>query len=213
MKVVLTDIEGTTTPIDFVHRVLFPYARERIEAYVRRAPDDPAVAALVAEKGSPEAAIAQLHAWSDADVKATPLKAIQGSIWAEGYADGALRSTIYPDVLPRLRAWRAEGIRLAVFSSGSVPAQRLLFGHTDHGDLVALFDGFFDTTTGPKREAASYRAIAAELGVAPGEVLFLSDVEPELDAAAEAGLRTTLIARDGQVPSGRHPVAGTFAEL
>ncbi|MCB9686250.1 MAG: acireductone synthase [Alphaproteobacteria bacterium] len=213
IRVVLTDIEGTTTPITFVHRTLFPYARERLTAWVATHPDDPEVASLTAELGSAEAAVAQLLAWSDADVKATALKAIQGRVWAAGYADGTLVAPLYDDVVPKLRAWHAAGLRLAVFSSGSVPAQHLLFGHTSAGDLRPLFSGWFDTTTGPKREAPSYVVIAARLEVAPSEVLFLSDVEAELDAAAEAGMATGLLARDGQVPSGRHPVHADFSSI
>lgn len=213
IRVVLTDIEGTTTPITFVHDTLFPYARQRLPAWVAEHPEDPDVASLVAELGSPEAAVAQLLAWSDADVKATALKALQGRVWAAGYTDGTLVAPLYDDVVPKLRAWHASGLRLAVFSSGSVPAQHLLFGHTDAGDLRPLFSGWFDTTTGPKREDTSYVAIAAQLGVAPREVLFLSDVEAELDAATQAGMATGLLARDGQVPSGRHPVHAGFSSI
>ena len=210
IRAVLTDIEGTTTPVTFVHRVLFPYARERLPAWVGAHPDDPDVASLRATLGTSGAVLDQLLAWSDADVKARELKAIQGRIWASGYADGTLVAPLYPEVAARLRAWRAAGLVLAVFSSGSVDAQRLLFGHSDAGDLRPLFDGWFDTTTGPKREPAAYVAIVSALGVEPEECLFLSDVEAELDAAAAAGLATGLLARDGQVPSGRHPVHGDF---
>jgi enolase-phosphatase E1 len=210
VKVALLDIDGTTAPITFVHDVLFPYARARLPAFVAAHPDDPDVAALSAAHGGPDGALRQLLAWMDADAKVTALKAIQGRLWAQGYADGALRATLYPDVVPRLRAWRAAGVRLAVYSSGSVPAQQLLYGHTTDGDLRGWFAAWFDTTVGPKREAASYGAIARSLGEAPAEVSFFSDVEAELDAAAAAGLATVLVARDGQVPSGQHPVTAAL---
>lgn len=206
MTVALLDIEGTTAPITFVHEVLFPYARARLPAWVADHPDDPDVAALAAAHGGPDGALRQLLAWMDTDAKVTPLKAVQGRIWAQGYAEGALRATLYPDVVPQLRAWRADGVRLAVYSSGSVAAQQLLYGHTTDGDLRGWFAAWFDTTVGSKREAASYAAIARSLGEAPAAVRFFSDVEAELDAAAAAGLATVLVARDGQAPSGRHPV-------
>ncbi len=207
MKVALLDIEGTTIPVTFVHDVLFPYARARLPAHVAEHPDDPDVAALSAAHGGPDGALRQLLAWMDADAKVTSLKALQGRLWARGYADGTLRAALYPDVLPRLRAWRDAGVRLAVFSSGSVPAQQLLYGHTTEGDLRGWFEAWFDTTVGSKREPESYAAIARALAVAPMEVGFFSDVEAELDAAAVAGTTTVLVARDGQVPSGRHAVA------
>ncbi len=213
MRALVTDIEGTTTPVTFVKDVLFPYARARLPAYVRSRPDDADVRALVAQTGSEDAALAQLLAWMDADAKVTALKAIQGTLWAAGYADGSLRAPVYPDVPPALRAWRAAGTTLAVFSSGSVPAQHLLFGHTTEGDLRPLFSGWYDTTVGSKREAAAYHAIAADLRAPAAEVTFLSDVEAELDAAAAAGWVTVLVARDGQAPSGRHRVVASFAEL
>jgi enolase-phosphatase E1 len=133
-------------------------------------------------------------------------------IWEEGYASGALKGDLYPDVAPALRAWAGVGVRLAVYSSGSVAAQKLIFGHSVAGDLAPLFAAFFDTRIGAKREAASYAAIAAELGVPPAALLFLSDVEAELDAAAASGLDTCQIVRaeDATMPSDRHPLAADF---
>jgi enolase-phosphatase E1 len=180
-KAILVDIEGTTTSLSFVHETLFPYARARLPAYV------------AAHGGDLET----LLGWMDVDAKVTELKDIQGKIWAEGYAAGELKGQVYPDAAQALRRWHAAGIRLAVFSSGSVPAQKLIFGHSDQGDLAPLFSGWFDTTTGPKREAASYAKIAAALGEAPGEMLFLSDIVQETDAAKAAGLRALLIDREG----------------
>lgn len=218
--VVLTDIEGTTTPVRFVHDVLFPYARARLPGWLPAHAGEPDVAAAIdavrADAGVRDLAdvVVTLLAWIDADEKRTPLKALQGRIWEAGYRDGSLRSPVYPDVPVALRAWRAEGRRLAVYSSGSVHAQRLLFAHTDAGDLTPLFSAYFDTTTGPKRAEASYRAIAAALGVPAADVRFLSDVVEELDAAAAAGMRTTLVDRDGGArPRGAHPIVGAFSEI
>lgn len=215
IRAVVVDIEGTTTPIAFVHEMLFPYARARLPALLRERRDDPAVAAAVAAirtMAPGQDPVAVLTGWMDRDQKATPLKALQGLVWDQGYADGTLQGAMYPDVAPALRRWRAAGLRLAVYSSGSVAAQKLLFSHSVEGDLVSLFDAFFDTTTGPKREAASYTAIAAGLALAPAGLLFLSDVTAELDAAAEAGVRTCQLARpqDGTVAGDRHPVAADF---
>lgn len=211
----MLDIEGTTTPIAFVHDVLFPYARARLPSLVRERAHEPDVAAELAAvqaQAPGQDTLAVLLGWMDADVKATPLKALQGLLWREGYADGTLRGALYPDVAPALRRWRAAGTRLFAYSSGSVEAQRLLFGHSDAGDLLGLFDGFFDTRTGPKRDAGSYRAIAAAAGLPAQAMLFLSDVAEELDAAAAAGLRTCQVVReaDGTRPSGRHPHAAEF---
>jgi len=192
VKAILTDIEGTTSSLAFVHEVLFPYARARLPAYV-------------AEHGGD---LAQLLAWMDADAKVTELKDIQGRIWAEGYATGELKGHVYPDAAETLRRWHMAGLRLAVFSSGSVSAQKLIFGHSNQGDLAPLFSGWFDTTTGPKREPLSYVLIADALGIAPADILFLSDVAAETDAAKAAGLRALLIDRDG----GSGDIA-SFAEI
>ena len=201
---VLTDIEGTTSPIAFVHRVLFPYARARLAAFC-------AAHALVG--GVPVPPLETLYAQMDRDEKDTVLKTIQGMIWEEGYAAGELSAEIYPDVAPALRRWARGGVRLYVYSSGSVPAQKLLFGHSSAGDLTPLFQAYFDTKAGPKREAASYAGIVRGIGIPAGEVLFLSDVEAELDAAREAGLRTCQLVRaqDGTVASARHETAADFA--
>jgi enolase-phosphatase E1 len=215
---VLTDIEGTTTPIAFVHRTLFPFARARLPAFLEQHAANGAVATLVREvralaPGQPP--LRTLFDWMDADAKVTPLKELQGLIWREGYANGALHAEIYPDVAVCLRRWHAGGVRLAVYSSGSVEAQKQLFAHTRDGDLTGLFDGFFDTRIGAKREADSYRAIATELALPAGAILFLSDVEAELDAAAVAGLRTCQLVRaeDGTVASSGHTLAADFGAV
>lgn len=206
---VITDIEGTTTPISFVHRVLFPYARARLADFITSNPDHPALATI------PEPKLQSLLTWMDRDEKITSLKTIQGEIWQQGYESGALKGEIYPDVPPALRRWARAGIRLFVYSSGSVPAQKLLFGHTPEGDLTPLFQAYFDTRIGPKRDEASYRAIARAIGGMPEEALFLSDVEAELDAAARAGLATCQLVRaqDQTKPSTHHQIASDFDEM
>lgn len=203
IQAILTDIEGTTSSITFVKDVLFPYARERLPAFVETHADTPEVQHWLHEaakeaglvSATQQEIIDLLLAWIDADRKSTALKALQGMIWNDGYASGEYRAHLYPEVAARLRAWRDAGKRLYVYSSGSVPAQKLFFGYSEAGDLTPLFDGYFDTETGAKREAESYRRIAAAIGLPPDAILFLSDVVEELDAARAAGLRTTLLAR------------------
>jgi enolase-phosphatase E1 len=210
-KAVLLDIEGTTTSIAFVKDRLFPFAAEALDGFLAAHGADPAVAAILAEVPGPDRA-ATLHGWMAADAKVTPLKALQGLIWRQGYADVRLKGHLWPDVVACLRAWQAAGVTLAVYSSGSVEAQRDLFGHSDAGDLVPLFSGFFDTRVGAKREAPSYAAIAATLGLPPGDILFLSDVAEEMDAAVAAGMQACQLVRaaDGTIASGRHAEAIDF---
>ncbi|WP_240125071.1 acireductone synthase [Thermomonas alba] len=225
---ILTDIEGTTSPIAFVREVLFPYARARLPGFIRAHGQAPevrrwldAVAVEIAAGACDDAVIVEtLQGWIDQDRKHTALKALQGMIWEAGYRDGDFTAPLYPDVLPALQGWHAAGHRLAVYSSGSVPAQKLLFSHTEAGDLTPLFSGFFDTEIGGKREVSSYRAIAQRLDLAPEAILFLSDVVEELDAAHEAGLRTTLLDRAQDYPQPRlgeathgHPRAESFAQV
>lgn len=209
IRAIVTDIEGTTSSLSFVTEGLYPYARAHLPAFVRERSADPEVRQALAEIHryagralTVEEAIAQLLAWMDEDRKITPLKTLQGLVWAQGFANGALTSHLYPDVAPQLKAWKARGIRLYVYSSGSVLAQRLIFGHTPDGDLTTLFEGFFDTTTGQKTDPASYRAIAAALELPPHAIAFLSDNRRELDAARAAGLRTVWLVREGPVDHG-----------
>jgi enolase-phosphatase E1 len=211
---VLLDIEGTTSAIAFVKDTLFPFAETELDAFLAARGAEPEVAAILAEVPGPDRA-ATLRDWMAADLKVTPLKALQGLIWESGFADGRLRGHLWPDVAPCLQAWQAAGIGLAIYSSGSVAAQRLLFGHSAAGDLVPLFSGFFDTRMGAKRQPAAYAAIAAALGEAPGRILFLSDVAEELDAARQAGLATCQLVRpaDGTLAAGRHPEAVDFPEV
>jgi len=200
---VLTDIEGTTTDIAFVHKVLFPYSRERIGAFVANHADDPEVRAALAEIRAGEGRgdmgldeiVPLLLRWIDEDRKAKPLKTLQGLIWREGYESGVLKSHLYSDVAPALRRWHGAGVALFVYSSGSVAAQKLLFAHTGEGDLTPVFSGFFDTAVGPKVEARSYAAILESIGREGAAVLFLSDHDGELAAARSAGLRIVKLDR------------------
>jgi len=221
VRAILTDIEGTTSSIAFVHDVLFPYARRHLPEFVRAHCDEPGVARLldaVREEAATQAAdtdrvVDILLEWIAEDRKATPLKSLQGMIWRRGYEHGDFTGHVYADAAAAMRAWSEAGIELYVYSSGSVDAQQLLFGYSDAGDLRSLFSGFFDTRSGHKRDAASYRNIAAAIGRPGPEILFLSDVAGELDAARAAGLRTTQLVRDADVVRGDHPLARDFGEV
>lgn len=218
-RAILVDIEGTTTPISFVTEVLYPYARERLGGFLRERSGDAEVSKIIAavqtEAGREldlEGVIAQLLSWMDADRKVAPLKDLQGMIWERGYAEGALSTQMYEDAARWLREWHAEGLRLYVFSSGSVEAQKAIFAHTDHGDIGALFSGYFDTRIGHKRVPDAYRRIAEAIGLPTHEILFLSDVREELDAARRAGMRTTWLVREGAPvgPAAAHRQARSF---
>jgi enolase-phosphatase E1 len=198
IQAVLLDIEGTTSSIAFVAEVLFPYARKHLAAFVAAHPEEtaPILAQVAAEEpGDP---IVTLTRWIDEDRKATPLKTLQGMIWADGYADGTLDGHVYSDTPAALRRWKARGLRTYIYSSGSIAAQKLIFGHSTAGDLTPFLSGYFDTTTGPKRDAASYARIAEVIGLPPGRILFVSDMAPEVEAARAAGLQALLIDRDGK---------------
>jgi enolase-phosphatase E1 len=212
VEVVLTDIEGTIADIAFVQKVLFPYARQALPGFVAAQADDPDVARelqAVADEAGLDLAdidglVAQLLAWIDADRKVTALKALQGMVWRHGYEQGEFRGHLYPDAHQALEHWHQAGVPLYVYSSGSIQAQLLYFAHTEFGDISSWFDGFFDTTSGPKREVASYHRIAAVIGRDPAGILFLSDIGDELDAARAAGLQTLQVCRSGTVPAESH---------
>jgi enolase-phosphatase E1 len=218
---IVTDIEGTTSSLSFVKDVLFPYARQRISAFVREQASQPAVrtqlvavSETVGHTLTDDAAVAQLVRWIDEDRKITPLKALQGMIWEAGYRNGDFQGHVYDDAVRRLREWKDQGLALYVFSSGSVHAQKLLFGYSAFGDLTPLFSGYFDTTIGAKRETDAYRHIARSIGIPASEILFLSDIREELDAAQAVGLHTCWLVRDGALPaSPPHPVARDFSEI
>ena len=219
----LIDIEGTIGSIAFVRDVLFPYASARLDAYVSEHQADPKVSEILdqtaAESGAARndlaALLAALHDWSNRDVKVLPLKQLQGLIWVEGFESAGIRGHLYQDAIDALHRFHDAGVALYVYSSGSIAAQKLLFGHSVAGDLIPLFSGFFDTTIGGKRESASYERILRELGFAPNETIFFSDNESELDAAQEAGVQTVQLARpeDGTVPTTRHACIESFYEV
>jgi len=221
IRAIVTDIEGTTSSISFVHDVLFPYASRELPEFVRSNNEHPDVAKLLddarLEAGEADASadrvIDILLTWINEDRKATPLKELQGHIWRRGYESGDFTGHMYDDAVDRLRRWSVEGIRLFVYSSGSVAAQRLLFGYSDSGDLTPLFEGYFDTGTGHKKEPDSYRNITAAIALPAGEILFLSDVAEELDAADAAGMHTWQLVRDDDVAVGTHRVAGSFDDV
>ncbi|WP_327182138.1 acireductone synthase [Streptomyces sp. NBC_01334] len=223
---VVLDIEGTTSATGFVVDVLYPYSRARFAELLTERAEEPAVARAIAQvrelTGEPDADAAAiektLNAWLDEDRKATPLKSLQGVVWSEGFARGDLVSHFYDDVVPRLRAWHAAGLRLYVYSSGAVSAQRAWFANSPAGDLTSLLSGLYDTeNAGPKQEPESYRRIAGATGVAADRTLFLSDRPGELDAAREAGWHTVGVRRPGEPyfeqGVGDHAQAGTFDEI
>ncbi len=217
IRSIVTDIEGTTTSISFVADVLFPYARVHMDEFIRSHSDDAEVRVLLGEVGEvcgqaldDGQAIAQLIRWIDEDRKIAPLKALQGLIWEEGYCNGYFHGHVYPDAVRKLREWKAAGLALYVYSSGSTHAQKLLFGHTEHGDLTALFSGFFDTRVGAKQEPDSYHTIAKNINFPVREILFLSDSASELDAARTAGFNTCQLLREGAKVAENHPHATDF---
>ena len=238
-RALLLDIEGTTTPISFVYHELFPFAAAHVEEFLEQHSTDNEVSDIVEQlrihwEARAGHCVTDFPSWSDASVsqrlhsaaayvrflierdnKITPLKSLQGRIWEEGYRNGELRGQVYPDVPSAFTRWRSQGCRIATFSSGSIKAQHLLFAHSTAGDLNRFLDAFFDTTTGPKHEAQSYRRIAAALSFAPGDVLFLSDATAELDAARAAGMRTAFSLRpDVKRPAALvHPSFTTFDEV
>ena len=221
MRAILLDIEGTTTPIAFVHEVLFSFARTHLRDYLAKHFDSKDVVADVnllreehkqdvsegkqppplAEAPDDIESIAAYVNWLiDKDRKSTGLKSLQGKIWQEGYSDGTLRAQVFPDVAPALARWRVAGLNVSIFSSGSVLAQQLLFAHTESGDLTPFINNYFDTSVGKKVESESYSRIAEALEVPASEVLFVSDVVAELAAAREAGMEVALSVRPGNQP-------------
>jgi enolase-phosphatase E1 len=221
-QAILTDIEGTTSSLDFVQRTLFPYSAKQMRAFLEReARNEPVrvwVEQIAAETGKDSADLdainAVLQRWIKEDRKVTTLKAIQGRIWEQGYHSGAFKAHIYPDALRNLLAWFGQGIRLYVYSSGSVEAQNLYFGHTTEGDLRPLFRQCFDTGIGGKKDSSSYERIVREIGLPAADILFLSDVVEELDAARRAGLRTIHVIRDLSKPlTSTHPSVRNFDDI
>jgi enolase-phosphatase E1 len=223
VRAILLDIEGTTTPIAFVHDVLFSHARAHAREFLENNFDaeevrsdisllrqehaldssgDQAPPLLLNDSRSSEIeSLATYIDWLIArDRKSTGLKSLQGKIWRQGYLEGSLQSQVYQDVAPALKRWHTAGLRINIFSSGSILAQQLLFAHTEAGDLKEYIDNYFDTTIGKKGEAESYLRIAGELHLQPGEIVFISDVVAEVEAASEAGMKPILSIRPGNSP-------------
>ena len=202
VRAVLTDIEGTTSSLAFVKDVLFPYARNSLPAFIRSHESElTGIASDIATILGKSHLTAQemtdvLLQWMDEDRKVTPLKTLQGIVWKTGYESGELQGHVYEDAVSALHKWHADGLKLYVYSSGSIAAQKLLFSHTPYGDLSSLFAGYFDTTTGPKLESRSYEKIAESLHLPAGSVVFLSDHTGETQAAAAAGMQTVVVARE-----------------
>lgn len=218
-KAIVLDIEGTTTSISFVYDVLFPFARAHMDDFVRQNWDDDAVqgdvqslvtqSAIDAKQGdgdalplepSPDAVLQYLHELMDADRKVTGLKSLQGKIWRSGYESGELKGHIFDDVVGALERWKAAGIPVSIYSSGSVAAQKLLFGGSEAGDLTGFLSGYFDTLVGPKTDPDSYTKIVESLGLDAESVLFATDKHSEAVAADEAGLSVVITLRPGNAP-------------
>lgn len=229
-KAILLDIEGTTTPISFVHETLFPYSKARIGGFVldnfselkfeieqltKEHCNDPQYKSDL-RPDSPNSVSDYLKFLIDQDRKSTPLKSIQGMIWKSGYESGEIVSPVFDDVPPALKRWKEAGKRIAIYSSGSVLAQKLLFGHTERGDLTPFISDHFDTGIGDKKTASSYWNIAKELEIDATEILFVSDSIPELDAARYGGYQTALSFRPGNAAiddGNTHQTVTTFADL
>ena len=204
IKAIVTDIEGTTSSLSFVKDILFPYARAQLAEYVHAHIQDEAIQLIQADSSkevgqdlSIEQLIIQLIQWIDEDKKVTPLKSLQGLIWEAGYQKGDFKGHVYQDAVDNLQLWKSKGLSLYIYSSGSVYAQKLLFGHTEYGDLNPLFSGYFDTHIGGKREPSSYAKITEEIGLPAEQLLFLSDIKEELDAAKAVGMQTIWLTREG----------------
>jgi enolase-phosphatase E1 len=235
VNAILLDIEGTTTSIEFVYDVLFPFAHQHAKELIKEHSESPDVridiAGLRTEyladvedgNGPPlwrddaddswlESVTTYIHWQMKQDRKSTALKSLQGKIWEAGYLSGRLLSQVYPDVPQAFARWWKQGKKIYIYSSGSILAQKLFFAHTIYGNLSGYINDYFDTTTGAKRARASYQSIAEKIGLRAGEVLFLSDVIAELDAARDAGMRTALCVRPGnaEVASTTHPAIDTF---
>jgi enolase-phosphatase E1 len=236
---ILLDVEGTTAPINFVYQILFPYARKHVRNFLaahfsseevqsdiarlreehaedkRRGLQPPGLH-VTPEEAHLESVLAYFLWLMDQDRKSTGLKSLQGKIWQDGYRTGALQSQVFPDVPPALAAWHARAIDIRIFSSGSILAQKLLFAHTEAGDLTKFIKGYFDTTSGPKADPQSYQRIATAFECPVSAILFISDVCAELDAARASGMQTGLCVRPGNRPqpgASRHSVIRSFAEL
>ena len=222
IKAIVTDIEGTTSSISFVKEVLFPYAKNNMDAFIRQHQAESDVALQLdvisneqcIDRGNVNALIQQLINWIESDVKATPLKALQGMIWKTGYEQSDYQAHMYSDATDNLKSWHQQGLPLYVYSSGSVQAQKLFFAYSQDGDLLPLLSGHFDTNIGHKQEKVAYDNIQKTLNIPANNLLFLSDIEAELDAASAAGLQTCHLVRDAAPDlKGRHVQVSSFNDI
>ena len=220
IRAIITDIEGTTSSISYVKEVMFPYSKRRLRSFLEAHWQKDKVKELIIgleEKLQRsidlDTAVRTFEEWIDKDLKEPLLKELQGHIWEEGFKSGEIKGHIYEDAYKKLKEWKEQGYRLYVYSSGSVKAQKLFFGNTDYGDLTYLFDGFFDTSVGNKKEKESYLKIAELIGLKPEECLFLSDTEEELDCARSAGMRTVKVVRDTEKTDSKHPIVKNFYQI
>lgn len=223
VKYILTDIEGTTTSVQYVYALLFPYFREHIHALKELTNDEEIQKAFkktveLADSleglkiRSVDEVIETLLRWSNEDRKVTPLKTVQGILWKKGYASGEIKGHVYADVKPSFQTWKDKGFQMGVFSSGSIAAQKLLFGFSEAGDLSNYFSHHFDTTTGGKKEQETYSKIAEEVNFKANEILFLSDIAEELIAADAAGFQTVQLVRPGTAANWKNTVSD-FTEI
>lgn len=220
VKAILLDIEGTIAPLSFVKEVMFPYSKKKLKEFLEKNWESPEVRKIIEEvqkiEGrnlSLEKAVEVFSRWIDEDKKITPLKELQGHIWEEGFKSGELKAPIYKDAYEKIKEWKKRGIPVYVYSSGSVKAQNLFFGHSVYGDIRDLFSGFFDTKIGSKKERSSYEKIAEKVGLSPEEILFISDNPEELKAAKEAGMKVIQSVREGVKPSEEFERITSFEEL
>lgn len=220
VKGVILDIEGTIAPLSFVKEVMFPYSKERLEKFLRENWEKPEIRRIIEEtesilgkKLSLEEAIETFKKWIDEDKKITPLKELQGYIWEEGFKKGELVAPLYRDAYEKIKKWKEKGIPVYIYSSGSVKAQKLFFSHTNYGNILDMFSGFFDTRIGSKKESQSYRRILKNINLKPEEVVFISDNPEELKAAKEAGIKVFQAVREGVEPSSEFEQIRSFEEL
>lgn len=224
MKYILTDVEGTTTSISFVHDSLFPFAKNKLKEFVYKELNNQEVQSILKQTKETAATESQklindeeacelLIEWIKNDRKHPALKNLQGLIWEEGYRSGVLQGHVYDDVLPALKAWREKGFLMGVYSSGSIKAQHLIFEFSTAGNLRSFFSNNFDTSIGHKREVESYKKISSQLKIPVSEILFLSDIKEELDAAKSAGLHTVQLVRQLDVVIGTHRTVKNFSEI
>lgn len=214
MKALIFDIEGTTTDINFVHNILFPYAKRKIEDFVKNNVSEitDIIDSIKLNNNieTLEEVILLLKTWIDEDKKVKELKDIQGLIWKEGYTQGEYTAHLYSDVIPALENWKELGLKLYIYSSGSVQAQKLLFSHTESGDITSLFSGYFDTTIGPKKEINSYLNISKEIGEQPDSITFFTDSPEEAQAAIDAKFNVIHVNRDGLYNNSKFAVIESF---